>query len=264
LDLGIEGKVAWVLGASSGLGRASAAGLAREGARVAISARRAELLGEVASELASRTGSDCIGIPADVTDRAAIDEAHLAVTTELGPVDILVANAGGPPPGSFEGIEHEEMERAFELTTASAWHLAKAVVPSMKERGGGCLIFVTSSSTKEVLPGLLLSNMMRAAVVGLAKTMSKELGPHGIRVICVAPGPIDTPRRRSLDDRAAESSGLSVEEIRDRNESGIPLRRYGEPEEFGNVVTFLASQRAAYTTGITVAVDGGALDGLLS
>ncbi len=134
----------------------------------------------------------------------------------------------------------------------------------MKARGRGCVIFITSSSTKEVIPSLLLSNMMRAAVVGMAKTMSKELGPKGIRVLCVAPGRIETPRVVSLDENAAEASGRGISEVRNESEARIPLGRYGQPREFGDVVAFLASERAAYVSGITVTVDGGALNGILS
>jgi 3-oxoacyl-[acyl-carrier protein] reductase len=263
VDLGIGGRVAWVLGASSGLGRACATALAGEGARVAISARREELLKEIAADL-SASGGECVAVPVDVTDPAAIAAGHSAVASELGPVNILVANAGGPPPGGFEEVDDAQFEGAFALTTASAWHLANLVVPAMKEHGSGCIVFVTSSATKEIIPTLLLSNMMRAAVVGLAKTMSKELGPHGIRVLCVAPGRIDTARVQSLDEATAESSGRTVQEVRAASESQIPLQRYGEPKEFGEVVAFLASERASYLTGITVAVDGGALDGILS
>lgn len=264
MDLGIEGRVAWVLGASSGLGRASAEALTQEGARVAVSARRIELLDEIAATLTAEARGECVSVPVDVADRSSIAEGHRAVTSELGPVDILVANAGGPPAGGFEGVDDAQLEAAFTLTTASAWHLANLVVPAMKERGSGCIIFLTSSSTKEIIPTLLLSNMMRAAVVGLAKTMSKELGPHGIRVLCVAPGRVDTARARALDEGAAESSNRSAQDVRADNESKIPLRRYGEPKEFGDVVAFLASERASYVSGITVAVDGGALNGLLS
>jgi 3-oxoacyl-[acyl-carrier protein] reductase len=263
MDLGLEGKVAWVLGASSGLGRATARSLATEGAQVAVSARRAELLDEFVSEVTNE-GGRALAVTLDVSDPAAVKHAHQEVVHGLGEVDILVANAGGPPPGGFARTDDEGLAQAFALTTASAWHLAKAVTPAMKERGAGCMIFLTSSSTKEVIPPLLLSNMMRAAVVGLAKTLSKELGPKGIRVLCAAPGSIDTDRLRSLDSRAAERSGAGVEEVRTKNQAAIPLRRYGDPKEFGDVVTFLASERASYVNGITVAVDGGALNGILS
>jgi 3-oxoacyl-[acyl-carrier protein] reductase len=149
------------------------------------------------------------------------------------------------------------MQGAVALTTASAWRLAKAVLPAMKARGSGVIIFLTSSSTKEVIEGLLLSNMMRAAVVGMAKTMSKELGPHGIRVLCVAPGRIHTARIEALDSNKARQLGKTPEEVTEEFRQTIPLRRYGRTEEFGDVVAFAASQRASYLTGTTLMVDGG-------
>ena len=257
MELGLNGKVAWVLGGSSGLGRASAHSLAREGALVAISSRDAEALSKSASEIESDTRSRCIAVPLDVTESRAITEAHQKVTGELGPVDVLVANAGGPPAGSFEDTDDETMERAFNLTTASAWRLAHAVAPSMKERGSGAILFLTSTSTKEVVGGLLLSNMMRAAVVGMAKTMSKELGAHGIRVLCVAPGRVATKRLEELDAGRAARTGETVEEVGRSWAEVIPLGRYGRPEEFGDVVAFAASERASYVSGTTIMVDGG-------
>ena len=193
MDLELEGKVAWVLGGSSGLGRASAAALAGEGASVAISAREEKRLAEAASDIAGSGDGNCIPVPLDVTDRDAIAAAAAEVADRLGPIDILVANAGGPPAGSFEDFGDDDLHAAFDLTTASAWRLSAAVIPAMKERGGGVLLYITSSSSKEPIGGLLLSNTMRPAVVGMAKTLSKELGPHGIRTLCVAPGRIMTP-----------------------------------------------------------------------
>lgn len=264
MDLGLRGKTAWVLGGSSGLGRAAAASLAREGAIVAVSARTKDALETAAKEIEDASGSRCVAVPLDVADSTAIPNALEAVVAEIGPIDILVANAGGPPPGPFESVDDDTMRGAFELTTSSAWHLAKAVVPAMKQRGSGAIIFMTSSSTKEIIPNLLLSNMMRAAVVGMAKTMSKELGPNGIRVLCVAPGRYHTPRVEQLDSNAASSSGKSIEEVRSDNSAAIALGRYGRAEEFGDVVAFLASERASYVAGTSVSVDGGVLDGLLS
>jgi 3-oxoacyl-[acyl-carrier protein] reductase len=264
MNLQLGGKLAWVLGGSSGLGRAAALSLAREGASVAISARDADALEAAERAIADETGSRCVAVPVDVSDADAIAVAHERVAAELGPVDVLVANAGGPPPGDFDTFDDDGLRRAFDLTTASAWRLAKAVVPGMKERGSGCILFFTSSSTKEVVPGLLLSNMMRAAVVGMAKTLSKELAPAGIRVVCVAPGRIATARLETLDRATAERTGRSPEEVRAENEGLIPLGRYGDPQEFGDVVAFLASDRASYVTGISVLVDGGLLNGILS
>jgi 3-oxoacyl-[acyl-carrier protein] reductase len=264
VDLKLQGKVAWVLGASSGLGRASAHSLAREGASVALSARRPEPLEEAAGHIARDTGAHCVSLPLDASDGDAIAGAAARVKAELGPVDVLLANAGGPPAGGFEDFADEGLYDAFALTTASAWRLTKAVLPDMRARGAGCVLYVTSSSTKEVIPGLLLSNMLRAAVVGMAKTLSKELGSEGIRVLCVAPGRIKTPRVDSLDAIHARRSGRSVDEVRAESESRIPLGRYGRPEEFGDVVAFLASERASYLTGTSVVVDGGLLNGVLS
>ena len=264
MDLGLTGRVAWVHGGSSGLGRASAEALAQEGAHVAISARDPERLERAAGEIADATGARCIPVPLDVSDATAIPDAHRNVVNELGPVDILVANSGGPSPGSFDTNTDEEMDAAVDLLIKSAWHLTRAVLPSMKERGRGVLMYVTSSSTKEPIPGLLLSNMMRASVVGMAKTLSKELGPRGMRVLCVVPGRVRTPRVEALDRNRAEGTGHSVEDVARMSQSEIPLRRYGEPKEFGEVVAFLASDRASYMTGTSVVIDGGMLDGILT
>jgi 3-oxoacyl-[acyl-carrier protein] reductase len=264
VDLGLTGKVAWVLGGSSGLGRGGAESLAREGARVAISARRADVLEKVASEIDASSEGRCIPVVCDVSNADDVARAHERVATELGPVDILVANSGGPPPGPFVSIDEETLYAAFENTTVSAWRTCKAVVPAMKERGSGVLLFVTSSSTKEIIPILLLSNMMRAAVVGLAKTLSKELGPHGIRTVCLAPGTFDTPRIEQIENANAAGSGRSIEEVRADAVKEIPLGRYGEPREFGDLVAFCASERASYLTGVSVVEDGGRLYSVLS
>jgi 3-oxoacyl-[acyl-carrier protein] reductase len=264
VDLGLEGKVAWVLGGSSGLGRASALALAAEGARLAISARDEGALEKAAGEIRAATNGDCLAVPLDVADGEAIEAAAARVVDGLGPVDVLVANAGGPPPGPFAAFDDDALYDAFTLTAASAWRLTKQVVPSMKERKSGCVIYVTSSSTKEVIPGLLLSNMMRASVVGMMKTISKELGPDGVRALCVSPGRIFTPRVAALDELRASAAGQEPAEARAESEAGIPLRRYGEPREFGEVIAFLASERASYVTGVNVVVDGGALNGVTS
>lgn len=260
MDLGLDGRVAWVLGGTSGLGRASGISLAREGARVAISARTPETV-EAAKDA---FGENCIGVLCDVTDADSIRSAHRTIDQALGPVDILVSNSGGPPAGDFADHDDASLQAAYELLVASAWRLTKAVLPGMLEKGRGTLMYVTSSSTKEPIPGLLLSNMMRPAVVALAKSLAREYGPRGIRSLCVTPGRIATPRVEQLDQRRADTSGRSVEQVRQQSERSIPLGRYGIPTEFGDVVAFLASERASYMTGTSVVVDGGALHGLLS
>ena len=260
MDLRLEGRVAWVLGGSSGLGRASAGALAREGARVAVSARGAEAIEQTRMEI----GGDSIGVVCDVSSPEDINRAHRTIVEQLGPVDILLANSGGPPAGDFADHDEETLRAAYELLVASAWRLTKAVLPSMLERRRGVLLYVTSSSTFEPIPGLLLSNMMRPAVVAMAKSLSRELGPQGIRALCVTPGRIATPRVASLDQRRADSSGKTVEEARAASEATIPIGRYGDPSEFGDVVAFLASDRASYMTGTSVVVDGGLIGNLLA
>lgn len=253
-----------MLAASSGLGRAAAVSLAREGVTVAVSARDEPRLRDAAAAIESETGSRCLAVPLDLGDGPAISAAADRVASELGPVDVLVSNVGGPPPGPFEALDDDALTDAYELLVASAWRLAKTVVPSMKERGGGCLVFITSSSAKEPIDGLILSNAFRSSVVGLAKSLSRELGPHGIRTVCIAPGRVQTPRTKVLDETAASARGVGVEEIRATNEARIPLGRYGRPEEIGDVIAFVASDRASYLTGVTLLVDGGASVGLLS
>lgn len=260
MELGLEGRVAWVLGGSSGLGRASAEALAREGASVAISARSEERLSEVAAEI----GNGCIAIPVDVSAPDSIEAGHRAVVERLGPVDVLLSNSGGPPAGDFADHDEESLHSAYKLLVASAWRLTEAVLPSMLERRRGVLLYVTSSSTYEPIPGLLLSNMMRPAVVAMAKSLSRELGPQGIRALCVTPGRIATPRVEALDRGRADASGRTLDEMRRASERTIPLQRYGDPAEFGDLVAFLASDKASYMSGTSVVVDGGAIGGLLS
>ena len=264
MDLGLKGKVAWVVGASSGLGLASAWSLAREGATIAISARRSDELRKHAIDIERDTGSRCMPVELDVADPSGIEEAGRKIIGELGGIDICVSNAGGPTPGTFEDLDEDQLRAAVDLTLASAWRLAKIATSSMRSGGGGTIIFITSGSAKEPIGNLLLSNMLRPAVTGLAKTLSKELGPDGIRALCVAPGRIRTDRVLSLDRLSAERSGRTADEVAAASRSGIPLGRYGDPAEFGDVVAFVASDRASYMTGSTVVVDGGALHGLLT
>ena len=259
MDLGLGNKVAWVLGGSSGLGKASASALAAEGASVALSARGEPELRTAADEIRRQGRGACISVPADVTDPADIESAAQHIVEELGGIDILVSNAGGPPPGSFENFDDKALYDAFTLTTASAWRLTKAVLPSMRERGGGALVYITSITTKEIIGDLLFSNMMRAAVVGMMKTISRELASDGIRAVCVAPGLHDTPRVQALDQARAEREGRPLDDVRAESAAGVPRGRLGDPAEFGAAVAFLASDAASFINGITLTVDGGGL-----
>jgi len=263
MKLGLEGKTAWITGASAGMGRAAARSLAEEGARVAISARGEDALRITAEEIEAATGSTCKPYPLDVADGQAIHDAAAAIRADLGPLDIVLANSGGPPPGTFTSLSDEDLERGLDVTARSAWTLTRVALEDMAERGG-CLLYIVSWSAKEVIPGLLLSNMFRPAVVGLAKTISKEYGPRGVRTICIAPGRIETDRLKELDRINAEKSGRDLDDVRTSAFETIPLGRYGRPQEIGDAIAFLASDRASYITGTTVLVDGGLLDGLLS
>ena len=256
MDLGLANKVAWVLGASSGLGKASARVLAQEGAQVAMSSRDETKLATAAEEVGGHA------FPLDVMDGAAIAQTADKIEAQLGGFDVLVANAGGPPPGTFDSFDEDALFEAFTLTTASAWRTTKAVLPSMRARGGGAIVYITSITTKEVVDGLLFSNMMRAAVVGMMKTLARELAKDNIRVVCAAPGHHDTPRVQQLDAARAASEGKPIAEIQARMAASIPAGRLGDPLEFGNAVAFLASQAASFISGVSLTVDGGQLRSL--
>jgi 3-oxoacyl-[acyl-carrier protein] reductase len=256
MDLGLNGKVAWVMGASSGLGKASSQILAAEGASVAMSSRDPGKLAAAATEVGG------VAFPLDVTDGDAITATAREIEQRMGGFDVLVANAGGPPPGTFDSFDDAALYDAFTLTTASAWRATKAVLPSMRARGGGAIVYITSITTKEVVDNLLLSNMMRAAVVGMMKTLARELASDNIRVVCAAPGHHDTPRVQQLDEARAKSEGKPIDEIRSRMATSIPAGRLGDPIEFGNAVAFLASEAASFISGVSLTVDGGQLRSL--
>jgi 3-oxoacyl-[acyl-carrier protein] reductase len=204
-------------------------------------------------------------IPLDVTcGKQAIEEACEAAVGKLGGLDILISNHGGPPPGTADDIDDETFVRGFELVLGSAYRLSKAALPHLRQAGAGVIVYITSLSTKEVVPNLLLSNTMRAGVVGMMKTLSRELAADGIRVLCAAPGRFSTDRVASLDTLAAQQQGKTPGEIRTANEAAIPTGRYGDPREFGDVVAFLCSERASYMSGCTVVIDGGKLWGVQS
>ncbi|MEP7240433.1 MAG: SDR family oxidoreductase [Devosia sp.] len=259
MNLELEGKRAWVLGGSSGLGRAVAEALLREGATVAISSRPGERLESTARSIGASA------VPLDVSaGRAEIETACEAATTALSGLDIVVVNHGGPTPGGFDAIDDDSFRRAYELVLASAFRVTKAAVPHLRRRGGGVVLYVTSTTTKEIMPELFLSNTMRAGVVGMMKTFSRQLAGDGIRLLCAAPGRISTDRTASVDKANADREGRSIDDIRQRSQASIPLARYGRPEEFGSVAAFLVSARASYMTGCSVVVDGGMLTSLLS
>jgi 3-oxoacyl-[acyl-carrier protein] reductase len=256
MDFGLAGKVALVTGATSGLGLASARALAAEGAAVVIAGRRGKVARDEAAALPK-----AIGLEADITDSGAPQRIVDATLETFGRIDILVGSTGGPTPGTALDTGADAYDGALDLLVKPMVRLAHLVVPHMQANGSGRIVFVTSSVVREPVPMLVLSNSVRMAVHGFAKSLSKQVAPDGITVNCVLPGRIATDRVASLDRAAAEASGRSIEEFRAGAEKGIPARRYGQPAEFGAVVAFLCSEQAAYVTGTSVTVDGGAAAG---
>ena len=257
MDLGLEGKAALVTAASKGLGRAIATELAREGARVVISSRDEGSLAATASGVREETGAEVEYRAADLTQAADIEALVAHAVDRFGGIDILINNTGGPPTGRFADLDDEAWDLAFRQIILSLVRCVRGVLPSMRERGGGRIVNVASSSIKQPIDDLLLSNTFRAGLAGLAKSLSLELAPDGILVNTLGPGRILTGRTESVDAGQAESRGVGVEQVREEFAARIPLGRYGTPEEFARVAAFLASPANSYVTGQAVLVDGG-------
>jgi len=257
MDLGIKGKVAVVAAASQGLGKASAEALAKEGARVAILSRRQDELNKVAKEIGAELAVAC-----NLAVGAEIEAAIANVNAALGPVSILVNNCGGPPAGTFDSISEQQWAESFEQVFLSALRLTRAVLPMMRAARWGRIVNIVSSSVEQPIPGLIVSNALRPALAGWAKTLSAEVAADNILVTCAAPGRILTARTDSLDRAMSEKLGRPIDQIRAERVVAVPLKRYGTPEEFGAAVAFLASERASYLTGSLLRVDGGAIAAL--
>ena len=257
MDLGLRGRVALVAAASRGLGRAIAEELAVEGAKVVLCARDGDALERARTDIAARASSDVHAVVADVSTQDGIDTVTAEALARFGQVDVLVTNAGGPPSGPFEAHGWDAWERAVQLTLRSAVEMTRLVLPGMKERRWGRIINVTSITVKQPVDSLMLSNSIRAAVTGFARTLATEVAAYGVTVNNILPGYTRTERVEQLNRASAEREGISVEEVQRRIESQIPMRRLGEPREFAALAAFLASERASYITGQSVAADGG-------
>jgi len=252
MDTGLSGRTAVVPGASSGLGLAVARALAAEGANVVLGGRRGELVKAEAEKLPS-----AVGVEIDLTDPGATDALVGAAQDRFGPVDVLVLNGGGPPPGVAVDFTPEQLADAVALLVQPHQRLVGAVLAGMRERGWGRIVAIGSSGVQQPIDRLVASNAARAALAGYLKTLANEVAGDGVTVNMVLPGRIATDRVGVLDRANAERSGASEEQVRERAEAAIPVRRYGTPEEFAAVVTFLASAAASYVTGEQVRCDGG-------
>jgi 3-oxoacyl-[acyl-carrier protein] reductase len=264
VDLGLKGKVAIVAASSKGLGRAVATTLAQEGALVTINGREAASLATTAQAIRAETGGDILEVPGDVTNPADVQRLVDETVRQRGGLDVVVCNAGGPPPGTFSTFpEDEPWMKAINLNLMSTLRLSRAAIPHLEARGGGSITNIVSTSVKQPIGHLILSNTARTAVVGLAKSLALEYAAKNIRVNNVCPGSTLTDRITSLAATRAKQSGRTPEEVLAEDAQAIPMGRLGEPQEFANVVVFIASPAASYVTGVTIQVDGGTVKSLL-
>ena len=263
MDFGIKGKVALVAAASKGLGRAVAEELAAEGASLVLCARGDAALQETCAAIEAAHGRPVLGVAADVADPADVARVVQAALVRFGRIDVLVTNAGGPPAGTFDTLDAAQWDAATRLLLTSVVELTRAVLPGMKARGWGRILNVTSISVKQPVANLMLSNSLRAAVTGMARTLATEVAPFGITVNNILPGYTRTERVVGLAEATAAKEGISAADATARWEAEIPMRRLGEPREFAALAAFLCSERASYITGTSIPVDGGWIRSLL-
>jgi 3-oxoacyl-[acyl-carrier protein] reductase len=260
--MGLKDRVAIVAASSTGLGKAVALGLAREGAKLALCARTEGVLKASAEEIRDETGAEVLARAVDVTDENQVREFVAATQKHFGRVEICVTNAGGPPSKPFSQTTVQDWQAGVNLNLMSTLYFAREVLPLMQKQKWGRFITITSMSVKQPIDNLILSNSIRSAVSGLAKSLSNEYAKDNVLVTNVCPGYTQTARLDELADTLAKAQGVSPDEIRDRWSQQIPLKRLGQPEEFAALVVFLASERASYITGVSIAVDGGFVKGV--
>ena len=262
MDLGLKDRVAIVAASSQGLGKAVAMGLAREGAKLAICSRAESKINKTAEEIHGETGVDVLARAVDVTDYEQVRRFVAETHQRFGRVDVCVTNAGGPPAKPFRETTVEDWQAGVNLNLMSTLYFVREVLPLMQQRKWGRIITITSSSVKQPSDNLVLSNSVRSAVSGLMKTLSNEYGKDNILVTNACPGYTLTSRLDELSGKLARAEGVDPKEIQARWAKQVPLGRLGQPEEFANVVVFLASERASYLTGVSIAIDGGFVKGV--
>lgn len=253
MDLGIQGRVAMVAAASKGLGRAAALALAREGCRVSICGRDADALARAKADL----GGSALAVPADVTRPADLEDWHRATLAAFGQVDILVTNTGGPPAAGFLDLTEAQWESGVQSTLMNVVRLSRLVLPGMRERRWGRIVHITSLVAKQPTPLLTISSALRAGLSALTKTMANEFGPDNVLVNALLPGHVMTDRQLHLAELRSAKDGITIEQYFEQAGAAIPLRRLGRPEEIGEAIAFLCSERASYLTGVSLQVDGG-------
>jgi 3-oxoacyl-[acyl-carrier protein] reductase len=257
MDLGLKGKKALVCASSKGLGFGAALSLAKEGADVFLCARNEDALAEAAEKIAQKTGQKPAFSKTDLVDRKQREQLFQAAFEALGAIDILVPNAGGPPPGPFESHGHENWQLALDLALHPITHLTALVLPGMRERRFGRIVQIVSIAALEVIDDLILSNASRPAVLGFAKALAREVAPDGILVNSICPGIFLTHRIHQLAVSRAKELGVTKERFLDKLAGDIPLGRPGNPEELGDLAAFLASPKNTYITGASITIDGG-------
>ncbi len=262
MDLGIKNKIALVTAASRGLGKAVAQELAQEGCQLAICSRGQESINRAAEHIRQSTGAEVLAVAADLTEAEPIHQFVAETMKKLGGVDILFANAGGPPPGQFVQLSDEQWMSAVNLNLMSVVRLCREVLPAMQQKHWGRILIDTSFTVKQPLENLILSNSIRAGVVGLAKTLSNEVAPDGITVNCLCPGWIQTERVDQLLNDRAKRGNMSFDDAARTITVTIPMGRIGRPDELAAAAAFLLSERASYITGVALAVDGGIIKGI--
>lgn len=258
MNLGLINRVCLVTAASSGLGKATARELAAEGARIAINARNQQQLQTTADEIRDTFGAEVLAIPGDVTDEDTVRSLIAETRSKYGSVDVLVANAGGPPAGFFDDFDAQHYREAVELNLISTINLCREAVPHMRERRWGRIVAITSIAAKQPVENLILSNTARAGVLGFMKSLSQQIASFGITVNTVCPGYHLTERLASLGAQIAQKEGATIDQIYARWAESTPMKRIGDPREFAAVVAFLCSERASFLTGAAIQVDGGA------